>query len=272
MKFNLFIVMALLCPLFTYAQLTPATPLDDVVERTTLREKKPLPYQPLRAVDVVWSKKIWEEIDTRQKKNLYFRSPHAALYEILAKGIASGEITAYSPEDDRFLIPLSISDFIDATSSSDTITITDPSTFVSREEVVREYVDFESVMKFRIKEVWYFDGLTSTMRVRILGIAPIVSRESDAGDALFEYPLFWVYYPDCRAYLSQFEVFNTGNDMGRMSWEDLLEMRKFEATITKASNTLDQKLSANFVGRTLLLEAEKIKTEIRDIEQDMWEY
>ncbi len=270
MKFNLFYVMALLCPFLTFAQDETPPPLDDIVKRTTLQEKPPLSYRSLRESDVVWSKKVWEEIDTRQKQNLVFRSPHSALYELLETGIKSGEITAYSPEDDQFLVPFSIEEFIDATSSVDTIEVTDPETLVTSPEIIRDETNFESVLKFRVKEIWYFDGLTSTMRVRILGIAPIVKKTSEDGEASFEYPLFWVYYPHCRSYLSKYEVFNPSNDMGRMSWEDILEMRKFEATIIKASNTQDMKLSATYTGRDLLLEAEKIKTEIRNLEEDMW--
>ncbi|HHB52641.1 MAG TPA: gliding motility protein GldN [Saprospiraceae bacterium] len=270
MKFNLFYVVALLCPFLSFAQGSPSAPLDDIVERTILQEKPPLSYRPLRETDIVWSKKVWQEIDTRQKQNLTFRSPHAPLYEILEKGITAGEITAYSAEDDQFSEPFTIEEFIHETSSTDTILITDPITLIQSLEVVRDHINYESVFKFRVKEIWYFDGLSATMKVRILGIAPIVKKTTEDGDASFEYPLFWVYYPHCREYLSKFEVYNPSNDMGRMSWENLLEMRKFDSTIIKASNTQDVKLSAAYTGRDLLLEAEKIKTEIRNFEEDMW--
>ncbi len=272
MKLNLFYAIALLCPVLSFAQQnSPTPPLDDIVVRTTLEEKGPLPYPPLREADILWSQKVWQEIDTRQKQNLTFRSPHAALYEILESGIKSGELTAYSPEDDRFSMPMSIEEFIDATSSVDTLVIFDMD-YNERTEIVREMLDYESIIKFRVKEVWYFDALTGSLRVRILGIAPIAVKETDDGDALFEYPVFWVYYPNCREYLAKYEVFNPENDMGRMSWEDLFEMRKFDATIIKASNILDKKLSNSFVGRDLLLESEKIKTKIRDKEMDVWSY
>ena len=46
----------------------------------------------------------------------------------------------------------------------------------------------------------------------------------------------------------------------------------FGSTITKESGVMDRKINEYMIGLDALLEAEKIKTEIFNIEHDLWEY
>jgi hypothetical protein len=60
-------------------------------------------------------------------------------------------------------------------STADTIYVPDaanPDSLVPT--VITKDFDFEKVNRFRIKEVWYFNKQTSTMQVRIMGIAPVM--------------------------------------------------------------------------------------------------
>ncbi|WP_367177076.1 hypothetical protein [uncultured Eudoraea sp.] len=47
--------------------------LDGIVDRSELNTNKALPYPPVRAADILWEKRIWRVIDTREKINLPFR-------------------------------------------------------------------------------------------------------------------------------------------------------------------------------------------------------
>ena len=126
--------------------------------------------------------------------------------------------------------------------------------------------------RYRLKEVWFFDTKLSTMRVRILGIAPLKQVFDEQGNLRYEAPMFWVYYPDSREWLSRHPVFNELNDNGAMSWEDWLEMRFFSSYITKESNVFDRRLEDYLSGVDLLQESERIKQEIFNYEHDLWSY
>ena len=61
----------------------------------------------------------------------------------------------------------------------------------------------EDIKRYRLKEVWFFDSRTSTLGVRILGIAPLKEEYDDNGNFKYERPLFWAYYPQCRELLAR---------------------------------------------------------------------
>ena len=77
--------------------------------------KKPQPYTELREADIMWSRKIWREIDLRQKINHPFYYPkimevaprtddRKSLIDVIYSAIIEGAITAYDPanNDDEF--------------------------------------------------------------------------------------------------------------------------------------------------------------------------
>ena len=132
----------------------------------------------------------------------------------------------------------------------------------------------EDIKRFRIKEIWYFDEETSTLQVRILGIAPLKEEYDDQGNFLYEIPMFWIYYPDARETLAREAYFNPGNDKGPMNWHDIFEMRFFASYIYKESNVYDRRLQdvPGLQGVDLLLESEKIRMEIFNFEHDLWEF
>jgi hypothetical protein len=74
------------------------------------------PWQPIREADVLWKKRVWREIDTRQKQNFPFRYPGdeesgGGMYiEILIHAIKEGKITAFA--DDRFTTPMQPEDVL----------------------------------------------------------------------------------------------------------------------------------------------------------------
>lgn len=246
-------------------------PLDGVVEYTNL-EAKALKYPPVRAADILWEKRIWRELDTREKINHPFRYEKKPFFSVLMEGIRSGALEAYSPETDQFSMPLSVDELSMTMNERDTVMITDPVTGEDRWQIISNDFDPLTVMRYRIKEVWFFDTRYSQMRVRILGIAPIISEYDDNGNLRFERPLFWIYYPDARDYLAKQPVFSPYNNKQTMSWEDWLEMRFFSSYITKESDIHDRRLQDYLSGEDLLQKSEKIKMEIFNYEQDMWSY
>ena len=247
-------------------------PLDDVVEKTLTDEKPVLAYDPVREADIFWEKRIWRVIDTREKMNQPFMYPERPFSTILLDAAMEGDITVYSTEDDKFSYALTPEEVAAKTSATDTITTYDPDTYEEKIEVVRNDLNPEDIKRFRMKEIWFFDEESSTMQVRILGIAPLRDVFDDDGNFLYEDPMFWVYYPEAREVLARERVFNINNDASPTTWEDILEMRYFSSYIWKQSNVQDRRLQDYLTGVDLLLEGQKIKQEIFNFEQDLWSY
>ena len=167
--------------------------------------------------------------------------------------------------DEYFKEPMTAADFEKKTSGSDTIHRVDIYGNPLPDTVVQNEFDPMSVVKYRVKEDWFFDKETSTLQVRILGIAPLV-KDPDAG----ELPLYWVYYPDFRKILVKEDCFNAKNDAIRMSWDDIFEGRLFGSYIIKESNVLDRRIQDYKTGVDALMESEKIKQDMFEWEHDLW--
>lgn len=247
-------------------------PLDDIVEKRIINERKVLPYQPLREADIFWEKRVWRIIDIREKMNLPFAYPEERFFSILMDAAVNGDITVYSTENDKFTDKLSPNEVATMGATVDTVITFDPETYEEQMQIVRNELNPEDVKRFRMKEVWFFDEETSTLQVRILGIAPLIDVKDENGNFRYEKPMFWVYYPDCREMLARHKVYMQGNDASPITWEDLLEMRFFSSHIFKESNVYDRRLKEYLTGVDLLLEADKIKQEIFNFEHDLWSY
>ena len=255
------------------------TPLDDIVEKRILNERFVLPYEPVREADLFWEKRIWRVLDIREKMNSPFSYPEAPFFALMVDGVENGDLTPYAEE--TFKTPLGQEDLNGMLFSIDTTFVTNPDTYEDEMTIVQNEINFEDIKRFRIKEIWFFDEESSTMKVRILGIAPVRNvYDENTGEFLFEQPMFWIYYPDAREYLARHKVFIPGNDANPLSWEDFFEMRPFSSYIYKESNVNDYRLEdypslggddlASGIQR--LLESEKIKASIFNFEHDLWSY
>ena len=247
-------------------------PIDDIVDKRITSEKRVLSYDPIREADIFWEKRIWRVVDVREKMNLPFAYPERPFFTILMDAAMSGDVTSYSTEDDKFTTPLTPDEVGSMGATQDTVITFDPETYEEQIQIVRNEINPEDIKRFRLKEIWFFDEESSTMQVRILGIAPLRDITDDAGNFQYEQPMFWIYYPEAREILARERVYNYGNDASPMTWEDLLEMRAFASYIFKESNVYDRRLKTYLTGIDLLLEADKIKQQIFNFEHDLWSY
>jgi gliding motility associated protien GldN len=268
------LIVLTICFLFVIGGINQlfAQPMGDIVERKIMQERKVMNYKPLREADIFWEKRIWRVIDVREKMNHTFMYPNDPFFNILQNAALNGDITLYSTESDRFDYALDSMAVRELFFSTDTIGILDPETGEYTLKVIENAVNWEDVKRFRIKEAWFFDENTGSMNVRILGIAPLIEVNDDAGNFRFEKPMFWAYYPEARPLLAKHKVFNPQNDAALISWENLFEMRFFSSYIFKQSNIQDFQLQHYLSGVDLLLEAETIKQEIFNFEHDLWSY
>lgn len=259
---------------------------DNAVERNLVKERTPLAYENIREDDAVYRQKVWRVIDAREKLNLPFRyaatedNGNQRFISILYNAITGPDsVTAFSADDDRFTTPLTKEQVVKALSGGagfDTVDVTDLNGNVVKKEVRSKQIPIDSIYKFKIKEEWIFDKESSRMFVRILGVAPMMRLRTSSGiDLGDDVVLFWVYYPDLRATLAKYEVYNGKNYGGRMSWEELFESRMFSSYIVKSTidNPFDREFK-EYIKDPLfrLLEGENVKEKIFNYEQALWSY
>jgi gliding motility associated protien GldN len=248
--------------------------LDDIVKRSLVKEQRILEYQPVREADIVWDKRIWRVIDVREKMNLPFIYPVRSFFAILVQAIENGDVKIFKEDDFKKFVTGEELD--KKLHRIDTVVVLDPETYVETVQIRKSDIDFNDIKSFRLKELWFFDKQTSTLKCRILGIAPIKDELDDAGNLKYSLPLFWIYYPEARKVLSREKVFNDQNDAAPATWADIFDERFFSSYIIKESNVQDMRLTDIFKGENdgvkLLLESEKIKNEILNKEHDLWTY
>lgn len=251
---------------------TAAVPvLDDFTTRQVIAERPVLPYQSVREADILFEKRIWRVIDVREKMNLPFTYPEAPLFTILADAAKAGQLQAYA--DDRFAEPMTLSDVENQIATVDTLYVYNMDTQTDELQVVKNDIDPNSIRRFRMKEAWFFDTNTGQLRVRILGIAPLVEVTNDNGDFMYEKPLFWIHYPSSRTLLARQKVYTPGGNMSAtMTWEDIFEMRYFASMVYKESNPYDRRIQDYLSGEDIVYESAKIKDDLFNREHDLWSW
>lgn len=254
-------------------------PVDGYYKKTIAVTSAPLPYATVREADVFFSKRIWREIDLREKLNSAFASPRARLIDIIMDAVIAGELTAYDPtpidkidpNGDEFSTVLTpaaaMAQFVD-------------SVFVPKFDADGNQIGGEkkagefnpdSVLKFRIKEDWIFDKQRSVFEPRIVGIAPMVRKQA-GGESFEDQPAFWVYFPELRNIIATKAVVNRHNDATPLTYDDVFMKRLFSSYIVKESNEKDQRIKDYAQGLDRLYESERIKKSLMDFEHDLWSY
>ena len=244
-----------------------------------------LDYNFIDDRDILWSKIVYEYIDLDEKLNFPMLFPvlddpneriRKSLWRVIRENIINGNITKiYDGSEDNFNYPMQGYDG-DSTSVKSRISYikTFPGTDSDPEE--RE-LRSDDITGYKIKGMWYFDKKIGEMRYRLLGLMPIgweiqKSREDDDEKNT---NLFWLWYPSIRKVLHEAEVYNDKNNATRISFDQLLVSRRFNSYIYKEDNMYGNRPISGPTGYKkpgleTILESERIKKEILDFEQDMW--
>lgn len=243
-------------------------------QQQTIMDKKPSPQPEIQESNIMWKKTVIREVDFRQKINQVFYYPTNPtedwknLVTVLYDGIQSGDITAYRVENniDDMVTPLTRDDFEKASSK-----IGDPPVIWKDGEEVPNEVSFKdrmlNVTRLRIKEDWYFDKKLSQFLVRIIAISPIIVEE----DGLSQ-PCWIPYDEQTRTVLAQSFAFNRNNAAARLTYDEILQKRIFDSYIVKEENVYDRYINSYAFNIDALYESERIKNEMFDFEQSLWEY
>ncbi|WP_422107511.1 gliding motility protein GldN [Winogradskyella sp.] len=259
-----------------------------------LDNDKPLEYGYVGDRDILFSKMIWEKVvlDERVNFPLYFPvednlgDDRKSLYKVLKENMDTGMIPKVYA-DSYFTEERTLEDL----EASLTMTrITDAGidymneNGVSEAELPEEYVIRRDIgpadiNSYLIKGLWYFDKRQGELKYRILGIAPAAPDVNFIDDENSEnsepIPMFWVFYPEVRELLHEAKAFNNMNSASPISFDHLLNSRRFHGLIYKEENVYGDREVKEYIAENALmqlLESERIKNKIRDFEQDMWSY
>ena len=71
---------------------------DDIVDRRLMADSRVIEYEPLSEHDVMWQRRIWRVIDTREKINQPFRNEDRPFFTILQEMAMEGQITVFRDE------------------------------------------------------------------------------------------------------------------------------------------------------------------------------
>jgi len=239
------------------------------------QESSFLEYNFIDDRDILWSKIVYEKIDLNEKLNFPLLFPiidsedknRKSLWRIIKENIENGKITeTYDYADDG--------NFFDENKIN------------SLKERIKRYKEIlggededpdalEEAKSIHIKEywikgIWYFDKRQSEMKYRLLGLMPYGKNFGESGSGDVGY--FWIWYPSIREILHKELVFNDKNPSNRISFDQLLISRRFNSYIYKEDNIYGNRKINSYKNKGLqsILESERIKKEILDFEQDMW--
>jgi gliding motility associated protien GldN len=261
---------------------TPGDYRDGIYDKENSVNRRFIPYTHLREGDVTWQKRVWRNIDMREKLNqqLYYplelNSSRISFLQLLIKYILSGQIYAFSTVNDEFVLPLEKAEIRDKLIERGDSTDVEQFDAAGNAYMVKMPGAVDSTWMYRnfasidVKEDWFFDKQKSTLEVRILGLGINVLKKGK--EEIGAIPQFWVYFPACRPFFAKHEVFNTKNDSERRTYDDIFWKRQFASTVTKESNVYDRDIQMYSKGIDALLESDRIKGDIFRWEHDLWHF
>lgn len=268
-------------------------------QQTEANDEEPLAYGYIDDRDVLWSKTIWEKIDLDERINFPYYYPsepqnlgeeRRSLYDVLLRGIQEGRIKEiYADDGGYFRNKLTYQQVLEKLSWNGYLPGYEEAAnegILTEDELNAEYavsIPLKSVdiTEYRIKGTWYFNKRQGELKYRLLGIAPCapdpeIKNPNPGGpeiDPKVLYPLFWIWFPDAREVLNEAFVFNTRNSSQPITFDNMLNSRRFNALIYKEENVYEDREVKDYIFEDALqqlLESERIKSVIRDFEQDMW--
>ena len=255
------------------------TVLDGAYVKEHNPTRKVIAYPYLREADVMWTRRVWQKIDLKQKVNqkLYFPisaiQNRKSLFDVIKIGLLEqGSITAYGVDDDEFQVPLSQREVDSILNFRSMTTTQDLETGEPIQVEKVETVNSEDIRAYKIKEDWIFDKQRSERYVRIIGIAPMWEKKSESGDVIGVFEKFWLHYPECRYLFNNYDVYNSHNVAQEMTFDQLFQMRFFSSYILKEDNVFDRRIEQYAYGVDRLMESERIKNEFFELEHDLWHY
>lgn len=164
-------------------------------------------YVHLDEMDIMWSKRVWREINRKDNAALFKNN---LLANALIENIKSGVISEVY-KDDNF-----------------------------EEAVGKSFIlDSVNIIGFKFKEDWMFTDPQQIMEVRPIGICLVI----EGGNSITkEEELCWIWFPDCRKALAKVKLNEKGETI---SLDQVFFERKFASIIYKEEDVYVKKPKLN---------------------------
>lgn len=294
LKSSLFVLLFLSGSLAIFAQanlLNARVPQEVGVlneQQIAANDEFPIAYGYVDDRDVLWSKTIWEVIDLDERVNFPYYYPtdtlnlgpdRRSLFDVLKKSLSKDQITEVY-KSSYFQEKLSYKEIQERLVSIDTTDAGyeqfNADGFVDPQFIERRRITAAEIRQYKIKGTWYFDKRLGELKYRLLGLCPVapdVAVKTAKGEEEDLVELFWLWFPDARTSLNKSKVFNTRNSSQPITYDHMLNSRRFNSIIYKEENVYEDREVKDYIYEDALrslLESEKIKSVIRDFEQDMW--
>lgn len=242
-----------------------------------------IPAPQVRSLDnILWKKTVWRIVDMREQVNypLYYplleSNGRVNLFTTIFNLLKEGKISAYEyfeekedfSDDNKFdfetVLEKTRVDVFDVVNDADgnPVYSVNPSDIPSAQ-----------VLKFYIKEIWYFDAIESCMKFKIEAIAPQLYYTNDDGIEEKE-PIYWIPFDQLRPWLArQAVVINNKNTTSFISYDDLFQKRRFVGHIYKEDN-IQNRTIIQYCNTPEEVHSEQIRIEheIMNFEFDLWEH
>ena len=257
-------------------------------QQIAANDESPIAYGYVDDRDVLWSKTIWEVIDLDERVNFPYYYPtdtlnlgpdRRSLFDVLKKSLSKDQIKEVY-KSSYFQEKLSYKEIQERLVAIDTTDAGyeqyNADGFVDPQFIERRRITAAEIRQYKIKGTWYFDKRLGELKYRLLGLCPVapdVAVKTAKGEEEDLVELFWVWFPDARTSLNKSKVFNTRNSSQPITYDHMLNSRRFNSIIYKEENVYEDREVKDYIyedALRILLESEKIKSVIRDFEQDMW--
>ena len=257
-------------------------------QQIAANDELPIAYGYVDDRDVLWSKTIWELIDLDERVNFPYYYPtdtlnlgpdRRSLFDVLKKSLSKDQITEVY-KSSYFQEKLSYKEIQERLVAIDTTDAGyeqyNADGFVDPQFIERRRITAAEIRQYKIKGTWYFDKRLGELKYRLLGLCPVapdVAVKTAKGEEEDLVELFWLWFPDARTSLTKSKVFNTRNSSQPITYDHMLNSRRFNSIIYKEENVYEDREVKDYIyedALRILLESEKIKSVIRDFEQDMW--
>ena len=294
LKWSLFVILLLSgsAAIFAQANLLNAKVPQEVgvlnEQQIAANDETPIAYGYVDDRDVLWSKTIWEVIDLDERVNFPYYYPtdtlnlgpdRRSLFDVLKKSLSKDQITEVY-KSSYFQEKLSYKEIQERLVAIDTTDAGyeqyNADGFVDPQFIERRRITAAEIRQYKIKGTWYFDKRLGELKYRLLGLCPVapdVAVKTAKGEEEDLVELFWLWFPDARTSLTKSKVFNTRNSSQPITYDHMLNSRRFNSIIYKEENVYEDREVKDYIyedALRILLESEKIKSVIRDSEQDMW--
>lgn len=236
-----------------------------------------LPFVAVSEDDVYWKKEYKSVLNLKVKKNQVLYYPtyptryRKSFADVVIGAAKSSSLKVYG--DEYFADEVSV-DKLQKMLYRVEKTIGENWETGEEEEIIDTIQVLSSdIIEVLIREEKFFDKKRSVMDQRIIGMAPVALVQNKETGEWEKQILFWFYYPEARQLLANSKVYNEYNSFQNMSMDELFLKRLYTSTFIKESNLQDRSIGDyNLTKRARLLEAERIKEELRNFEHDLWNY